>query len=427
MNATKDLNTQTELLPLFDYTLNDFSRNILLGILNKPIGSKDEIIIQQDIIKGFINNDAVLSDYSYYRTDFLEVYHFLNEFSFHNNLEKTKWKFRFSRKLRHQTRSKFIQLVLLFRKLYTYYFFTLQLVYYPDGYKKELVWLKEFLEGFQLEFYSQEINENRFGVRKLAALSKHLSSLRSNGHITGFYNRLFLFEAYISISKGIISHKFSFPEFSAQNISLEGLFHPLLLNPVKVNFSSQNNVILITGPNMSGKSVFLKSMAICMHLSSLGLAVPTARAVLPLFDHISVSINNQDDVLNGYSQFMYEIIVLKKLLQEAKSGKKCFAVFDELFKGTSIEDAIEISKATIEGLTHFKNSFFFISTHLHTLQQMNLVKLNKIDTYFISTEVIDGKPVFKYQLTAGWSNLRLGQMLFEMEGLYGLLSPDSTV
>ncbi len=143
---------------------------------------------------------------------------------------------------------------------------------------------------------------------------------------------------------------------------------------------------------------------------------------MPFFDCISISINLYDDILSGYSQFMSEIMNLKKVIVEAANGKRCFAVFDELFRGTNIEDAVEISSATVKGLLGFEKSFFFISTHLHQLKEIEAVKSEMAGTYYVDCDLKDGIPSFTYQLQRGWSDLRVGRILFEREGLNEMLA-----
>ncbi len=172
---------------------------------------------------------------------------------------------------------------------------------------------------------------------------------------------------------------------------------------------------------MSGKSTALKAIAVCVYLAHTGLAVPAAKAVIPFFSTISVAINLTDSIVSGYSHFMTEIITLKNVLAEAKSGDRCFAVFDELFRGTNIEDALEISTATIKGLSNFPNSLFFISTHLHQLKEIEEIKTGKVSTCFIDCKLTDNIPEFTYQLKEGWSDLKLGRILFEKEGLNTML------
>jgi DNA mismatch repair protein MutS len=417
-----DLRIRQEILPLFDFTHNDFSKELLIGMLNEPLASTDEILLRQEILKGFIANLSYLENYSYSRVDLFEVYTFMSNYSaIKASLKGLKLRLLLSEKERHQTIGRYIQFVLLLHKLQTFYLNRIEIKCFPEVYKRELQILHDFLISFNLAHYEELIRKQRFKVKHVIELASIISEKASNGAFTTFWKQFFLFEVYLSISKGIDRHGFSFPTFSDNILSFEQLYHPTLKQPVKNSFTSHNHVILLTGPNMSGKSTFLKAVGLCVYLGHLGLGVPATKALMPFFDSISISINLNDDILNGYSHFMTEVMNLKKVVVEAARGKRCFAVFDELFRGTNIEDAIEISSTTIKGFLGFKRSFFFISTHLHQLKEIEAVKTKMAGTYYVDCDVKDGLPKFTYQLQRGWSDLRVGRILFEREGLNEML------
>ena len=240
-----------------------------------------------------------------------------------------------------------------------------------------------------------------------------------DGAMTTFWKDLFLFEAYYSISRGIDQHNLVFPEFTEEGMFIESFYHPLLKDPVKNSIETKDAVTLLTGPNMSGKSTLLKSIGLCVYLAHLGLGVPAQQCRLPFFNVISVAINLNDDIMSGYSHFMKEIQTLKKVVAAAREGQRCFAIFDELFRGTNIEDALAISRTTIVGLAGFTASFFFISTHLHQLSA--IAGEHGIDACCIECQLEKGVPVFTYQLRPGWSDLKIGQIIFRQEGLDELL------
>jgi len=134
---------------------------------------------------------------------------------------------------------------------------------------------------------------------------------------------------------------------------------------------------------------------------------------------ISIAIDLKDDLQSGYSHFMSEVKTLKAVVLEASRQQRCFAIFDELFRGTNVEDALAISRTTIVGLTKFTGSCFIISTHLHQLK--DAVKDERIGTHYIECSLEQGRPVFTYRLQSGWSDLKIGQIIFEQEGLNELL------
>ena len=250
----------------------------------------------------------------------------------------------------------------------------------------------------------------------MARLIRMIEQKCRSGEMDVFWNDFFIFEAFLSISKGILKHHFNFPSFIDDGLSIKGFYHPLIRNPVVNSIVIRDKLALITGPNMSGKSTLLKAIGLCVTLAHLGLAVPAENCELAFFDVIAVAINLNDDILSGYSHFMTEIINLKNILQEARKSKRCFAIFDELFRGTNPEDALAISHKTIAGVTQIRHSCFFISTHLYQLRESTATN-SFIQTHYLDCLMIKGKPVFTYTLREGWSDLRIGQILFEQEGL----------
>lgn len=421
MNNIKDLNLQTDILPLFDYTLNAFAKETLYQLFQEPLSAVADIEKRQEIFKGFIANAEIFTNYSYSRLDFHEVYKFLNDTSYQKNVKASKMRLLFIESERHQTRAKFIQFILLFHKLHFTYLKRINASSFPEDYKRELVSLDNFVTSLNLRYYDELVREGKLKIKHLLALAKIISGKKIMGELDIFYKMFFQFEAYLSISKCIIKYHFCFPSFSKFHLLFENVYHPLIKNPVKNSFTIDKNVILLTGPNMSGKSTLLKSIGLCIHLALLGVAVPAKKMELPFFEGVSISINHNDDISNGYSHFMNEIIRLKQVVVEAMENKSCFAVFDELFKGTNIDDAVQISSTTIKGLTRFKNSFFFISTHLHQLKQIEQVQTNQVATYYVDCDINNNVPIFNYEVKEGWSDLKVGQLLFEKEGLNLLL------
>jgi len=425
MINTSDLHIEDEIMPLFDFTFNFYSGQAVRDILNEPLASKQAILQRQHLLKGFAGNRELLKDYSFSRFNLTEIYDFFETFAAGSlSGSKLRWKLTFSEKERHQKRGRLILLIRLFYKIQTAYLNKIDTSLFPPDYAQELKLLNDFISDFKVEKYEAVfLKKSKIDISHIADLIEIIAEKITNGQAAVFWKRWFQFEAGLSISNGISRHGFVFPTFDDNRFEVENIYHPFLKSPVKNNLVASNNVILLTGPNMSGKSTLLKAVSICVYLGHTGIAVPASKAIMPFFDTISVAINLTDSIVSGYSHFMSEIMTLKNVLTEAIAGKKCFAVFDELFRGTNIEDALEISTATINGLSKFPDSLFFISTHLHQLKDMEVVKTSKVATWYIDCELKNDLPVFTYKLKAGWSDLRVGRILFDREGLNKMLQP----
>jgi len=423
MNNVQDLRIQKEILPLFDSTLNNYAKTTLNDLLLKPLSSIDEILQRQALLKGFIANAEIFANYSYSRIDLSETYSFLEHFPETVVSDRSmKLNLLLSESERHRTRGKHIQFVLLLHRLQSRYVNRIDTKAFPESYKAQLKVIYQFFDSFKLNYFEELIRENKFKIKHIIELTHLIRKKKHSGEIKVFWENYFLFEAYLSISQATIRHKFSFPEFTKSKLSFEDIYHPLLKDPVKNSLTLTSNVAVLTGPNMSGKSTFLKSVALAIYLGHLGLGVAASSAKIPFYESITAHLDHNDDMVSGYSHFMTEIMNLKKVAIEAVSQKKCFAVFDELFKGTNVEDALRISATTINGLTNFKNSVFFISTHLHQLKEEPGILWENISTYYIDCGLEDAIPVFNYKLKSGWSDLKIGQILFEKEGLNELLN-----
>ncbi|MBF4491259.1 hypothetical protein IR010_01815 [Flavobacterium sp. MR2016-29] len=417
MNNIQDLNIKDEVLPIFDYSLNYFTRNKILKLLETPLRNESQIIERQKILKGFALNNTVLEKYSYTVLYVNEVHFFLTNF---NEDDLPKRSFLFSGPTADEVvfHNKIHQLILFFHRLESICFSRLNLIAFPEMYRKDLNRILAFLSVFDLKKYENTIREKRLKNKHIKEIVAKIAKLKAADKIQPFWEDLFLFESYLSISKAIIKNNFAFPTFENKGIVLKDLYHPLVKNPVKNDFTATSNVIVLNGPNMSGKSTFLKSVSLCIYLGNIGLGIPASKGVIPFCTDFSIGLNRRDDILNGYSNFMAEVVNLKNVVLKASEGNKCFAVFDELFSGTNIEDAIEICKTTINGVTQYPNSYFFISTHIQELKHLTN---NTVSTFYLDCELVDTTPTFTYKLKEGWSNIKVGRILFEKVGLNELL------
>ncbi len=424
MHNITDLNITKEILPLFDYTYNDFAKQVLIQLLNNVPNNLEDVLCRQKIIIGCNSNWEILHSFSYSKIDLNEVYQYLKKLESDNTIvqgHKLRVKLFLSEKEKYRTQARLTQLIQLFHRINSLYLSRIKLDAFPLIFQEKLKNMYDFLNSFNLIKYNQVIEEKGLKLSHIVELVALINDKIKNDEIVSFWKDFFLFEAYISIATGIQKNQFTFPIFQENIFSLTEFYHPLLKNPITNNLSFNNNIVLITGPNMSGKSTLLKAISLCVYLGHLGLGVPAAECRIPFFNIISVAINLSDDLKNGYSHFMTEIMNLKKVALQARVSQKCFAVFDELFRGTNIDDALELTEKTIHGLSKFKGSFFIISTHLYQLRDTEEISKNKVSSFYLDCSINNKSPNFSYHLKNGWSNLKIGKILFEKEGLDEIL------
>lgn len=421
MNVLNDLKLKEDIVPIFDNTLCVYSQQKLIDILTIRPVSDEELLNRQNIIKGFMEHHTKLESFNYSKYDFNEFYLYVLGLVKYDNLLKNKWFLASKGKANHELKSRIVQFVQWIHRIQLHYISRMKLSQFPVEFADKLDSFYAFLQSFNAAHYDLLFQNNKLKNSDYAQLLKRISIANKKKELALFFDFFFAYEAYVSIANRSLKLELNFPIIVSHGIKFKDLFHPLLKNPVKSSFESKSNVLLITGANMSGKSTFIKAFALCVYLASIGLPVPAQYAELPRFKHIAVSINTSDDIKNGYSHFMTEINNLKHVVETAQNSS-VFAVFDELFKGTNIEDALEISEATINGLIQFKQSFFIISTHLQQLKNILVVENNEVDCYYLSAEITEGSPRFLYELRAGWSDLKIGKYLFQKEGLLHLLS-----
>jgi len=414
-------------MSLFDYTPNKFAQEKLRLFLKKPSASIAGIIAKQDILKGFIDNNPITKA-AYGKSDLYSVIDFLdilkNKAAITN---KEKWAIRLNINRKMRLQGSLIQTSLLLNAIYDVYFKNLSLKGFPSSYRKEALWCADFLNKINaMSIDRRRIQDGHIKTKLLVIYHNSLVEETKNGNFSRFWEAVFWLEAYQWIARGIQKNGFNFPKITNDNeLKLTSIYHPSLRDPIKNSFLPGKNVLLLTGPNMSGKSTFLKAVSICVFFGNLGLAIPAEEGVIPCFDIFFNSFTKEDDLEKEYSHFMNEIMTLKDVVENAAQNKKCFAVFDEIFRGTNAEDANAVTRKTLEGIIRFDHSFFIISTHLHALEDIDLIKENKIDTCYFESGISENMPVFSYTIKKGWSNLKLGEILFRTSGLDALLRPSS--
>ncbi|HIW05453.1 MAG TPA: DNA mismatch repair protein MutS [Firmicutes bacterium] len=183
--------------------------------------------------------------------------------------------------------------------------------------------------------------------------------------------------------------------------------------------NDENRMMLITGPNMAGKSVYMRQVAIIVILAHMGYFVPARKAEICLVDKIFTRVGASDDLSTGRSTFMVEMTEVADILQNATD--KSLLLMDEIGRGTSTYDGLSIAWAIIDYLSNTLKAKTLFSTHYHELTELE-GKYSGIKNYKMTVRELAGSIVFVRKLLRGSANRSFG---IEVASLAGL--PDNII
>jgi DNA mismatch repair protein MutS len=186
--------------------------------------------------------------------------------------------------------------------------------------------------------------------------------------------------------------------------------------PNDVIFEQGEIIRVITGPNMSGKSTFLRQTALIVLMAQMGSFVPADSARIGLVDRIFTRIGAQDEIHAGQSTFMVEMIETANILHHATP--RSLLILDEIGRGTSTYDGVSIAWAVIEFIhnhPHLRSKTLF-ATHYHELTQLAEL-LPGVRNYNVAVSEADGKVVFLHKIVSGGADRSYGIHVAQLAGL----------
>lgn len=290
------------------------------------------------------------------------------------------------------------------------------------------------------------VNCERFSTKELEALNQALMAATANAmqREAEMYAQLLtdmqrLTPALRQVEQGIavldLLQGFSWKARSAQycrpilatdgTISLTGARHPVIESFVgrhrfvanDVAIAANKKTLLITGPNMAGKSTVMRQTALIAILHQIGSFVPAAQAYLPLFDQVFTRVGATDDLAQGQSTFMVEMAEAAIILRHATA--QSLVILDEVGRGTSTQDGLAIASAILEEIACTIKPYCLFATHYHELipfaQKLEQVRL-------VQTEVTEqeGHICFSHRLIDGAAGSSFG---IEAARLAGIPTP----
>ncbi|MDL2212150.1 DNA mismatch repair protein MutS [Erysipelotrichaceae bacterium OttesenSCG-928-M19] len=217
--------------------------------------------------------------------------------------------------------------------------------------------------------------------------------------------------AYLDVMQSftIIANQYGFscPTFNKDNqIEVLDSFHPIVKaidqdhDFINNDFiiAKKTNVLLITGPNMGGKSTYMRQLALIVIMAQIGSFVPAHQANLMIFDQIFTRIGASDDIIQGQSTFMVEMLEASNAILNAT--KSSLILFDEIGRGTATYDGMAIAWAMLEYLSQKKQAKLLFSTHYHEL--VALADTNEsIKNYHASVLENNQEITFTYKIKEG--------------------------
>lgn len=184
--------------------------------------------------------------------------------------------------------------------------------------------------------------------------------------------------------------------------------------PNSIQIDKNTSVLLITGPNMSGKSTYMRQMALIVIMAQIGCFVPAQKAQLPIFDHIFTRIGAADDLISGNSTFMVEMMEANDALQHATAHS--LIIFDEIGRGTATYDGMALAQAIVEYLNNKVHAKTMFSTHYHELTAL-ADRLDEVKNVHVDATQENGKLVFLHKILPGPADKSYGIHVAKLAGL----------
>ncbi|GEK32480.1 DNA mismatch repair protein MutS [Kurthia sibirica] len=230
-------------------------------------------------------------------------------------------------------------------------------------------------------------------------------------------------DVYASFATIAERYQFTKPQFhdgtalkiiNGRHPVVEKMMNKSLYVPNDCILATEENMMLITGPNMSGKSTFMRQVALIQVMAQIGCYVPAEEAVLPITDQIFTRIGAADDLAGGQSTFMVEMLESQHAIVNAT--ERSLLLFDEIGRGTSTYDGMSLAQAMMEYIHKEIGANTLFSTHYHELTALEQA-LPKLRNVHVAAAEQDGKVVFLHKVKEGPADQSYGIHVAELAEL----------
>lgn len=226
-------------------------------------------------------------------------------------------------------------------------------------------------------------------------------------------------DVYSALAEVAAEGRFCRPTFSEGALEIRAGRHPVVERfhpfiPNDLTMSPSERLLILTGPNMSGKSTYLRQSALIALLAQIGSFVPAERAVLPLFERIYTRIGASDDIAGGRSTFMVEMSELATILQNATP--KSLVLLDEIGRGTSTFDGLALAWAAAEYLEARTGAYVLFATHYFELTALE-GRLASARNLHVAAKEEAGGLTFYHQVLPGPASKAYGLEVAKLAGV----------
>ncbi|MGB0202974.1 MAG: DNA mismatch repair protein MutS [Acholeplasmataceae bacterium] len=221
--------------------------------------------------------------------------------------------------------------------------------------------------------------------------------------------------AYFDVVFGLATYfrknDYNKPVFNQnRQIILKRARHPIVEKHTRyihndIHLNDKHHMMLITGPNMSGKSTYMRMIAIIAYMAQCGLYVPAQEANLPVYDAIFTRLGASDDISKGMSTFMTEMVETNHALQVA--SKDSLLLFDEIGRGTSTYDGMALAQGILEYIHDDISCHTLFSTHYHEMTQLEH-HLKGLENYHVAAKKQTNHMIFLHKVKPGKSDKSYG-------------------
>ena len=228
-------------------------------------------------------------------------------------------------------------------------------------------------------------------------------------------------DVFQSLATAAMEHNFVRPEISTDlDLDIKQGRHPVIeavegqFVPNDLCFNDKQQIILLTGPNMAGKSTYLRQTALIVIMAQMGSFIPAQAGKIGLVDRIFTRIGASDDLSTGQSTFMVEMTETAQLLLNATN--RSLIILDELGRGTSTFDGMAIAQAVIEHIHSKVKARTLFSTHFHELTKLES-NLKRLASYRVEVEEKEGQIYFLHRVSQGSTDRSYGINVARMAGV----------